>query len=67
MGGVQERAEVRQRMQNEMEKIERLKFVSGMLDQILSEGDINMSLWKETECQALGSLNAGLGMQTCVR
>lgn len=50
-----------------MEKIERLNFVSGMLDQILSEGDINMSLWKETECQALGSLNAGLGMQTCVR
>lgn len=66
MGGVQERAEIRQWMQNEMEKIERLNFVSGMLDQILSEGDINMSLWKETECQTLGSLNAGLGMQTCV-
>lgn len=51
-------------MQNEMEKIERLKFTSGMLDQLLSEGDMNMSLWKEAECQALGSLSAWAGDAT---
>jgi len=32
MGGVQERAEIRRWMQNEMKKIERLKFILEMLD-----------------------------------